>query len=162
MEPAGVGAAGLRDCLRLQLLRTEPRDTTALRIVAEHLEQMAGSSTAPLPRRCKIPKAQVIQSCERIRRLNPKPLNGLGGEVFTQYIIPDFYVMEDGGQLRCVMNDYFLPKIKIDPAYYELIRSKALSRPTANTFRKTTGRRTKSSNSCPTGKARCSGSTNIS
>ncbi len=127
MEPAGVGAAGLRDCLRLQLLRTEPRDTTALRIVAEHLEQMARQQYGAIAKALKIPKAQVIQSCERIRRLNPKPLNGLGGEVFTQYIIPDFYVMEDGGQLRCVMNDYFLPKIKIDPAYYELIRSKALS-----------------------------------
>ncbi|MBP3312317.1 MAG: RNA polymerase factor sigma-54 [Butyricicoccus sp.] len=127
MDPAGVGAADLRDCLRLQLLRTAPQDKTALQIVAQHLESMAGQQYSAIARALAVPKAQVIQSCERIRALNPKPLNGLGGEIFTQYIIPDFYVVEDGGQLRCIFNDYYLPKIKIDPSYHELIRSKALS-----------------------------------
>ena len=74
-----------------------------------------------------MPRAQVLRSCERIRSLNPKPLNGEGGDTPTQYIIPDFYILEDGGQLRCIMNDYYLPRIRIDPSYHELIRKKQLS-----------------------------------
>lgn len=45
----------------------------------------------------------------------------------TQYILPDFYVLEDNGQLRCILNDYFLPKIQIDPSYSELVKNKLLS-----------------------------------
>ena len=45
----------------------------------------------------------------------------------TQYILPDFYVLEDGDALRCVLNDYFLPKIQIDPTYRELVKNKVLN-----------------------------------
>lgn len=127
MEPAGVGAADLRDCLRLQLLRIAPQDTIAQQIVSSYLEQMAKQQYSAIAKALHVPKNEVIASCERIRTLNPKPLNGLGGEVMTQYILPDFYILEDNGQLRCVMNDYYLPKIKIDPSYWDAIRNKTIS-----------------------------------
>lgn len=128
MEPAGVGAANLSDCLCLQLIRTTPQqDHLALQIVTQHLEAMAARQYGAIARALDVSKAQVMEACERIRALNPKPLNGLGGEVFTPYIIPDFYVIEDGEQLRCILNDYYLPKIKIDPSYHELIHSGVLS-----------------------------------
>lgn len=128
MEPAGIGAADLRDCLRIQLLRATPQqDKLALQIVEHHLEAMAKQQYGAIAKALGVSKAQVLHSCERIRSLNPKPLNGLGGEVMTQYILPDFYVIEEDGQLRCIMNDYFLPKIKIDSSYADLLRSKTLS-----------------------------------
>lgn len=128
MEPAGVGAADLKECLRLQLIRQPPADPTALRIVEGYLPELAKQQYSNIARALQIPKAEVMRSCERIRSLNPKPLNGQqSGDTVTQYIIPDFYVVEDNGQLRCVMNDYYLPKIRIDPTYRELIKNKQLS-----------------------------------
>ena len=127
MEPAGVGAANLTDCLRLQLLRLEPVDDIALQIVAAHLPDMARQQYAGIAKALFVPKARVLRSCGLIRSLNPKPLNGQSGEAMTPFILPDFYVVEDGGQLRCMMNDYYLPKIRIDPSYRALLREKALS-----------------------------------
>lgn len=127
MDPAGVGATDVRSCLCLQLARLDPHDTISLQIVTEHLEEMSKHQYAAIAKSLHIPKAQVMEACERIRSLNPKPLNGMGGEVMTQYILPDFYVLEDDGQLRFVMNDYFLPKIKIDSSYEEFLRNKSLS-----------------------------------
>ena len=127
MEPAGVGASDLKECLQLQLIRQPPADPTALRIVADWLPEMAKGQYGAIARALGVPRAQVMHSCERIRSLNPKPLNGQGSEPVTPYIIPDFYIIEDGGALRCIMNDYYLPKIRIDPSYHDLIRSKQLS-----------------------------------
>ena len=127
MEPAGVGASDLKECLQLQLIRQPPADPTALRIVADWLPEMAKGQYGAIARALGVPRAQVMHSCERIRSLNPKPLNGQGSEPVTPYIIPDFYIIEDGGALRCIMNDYYLPKIRIDPSYRDLIRSKQLS-----------------------------------
>ena len=126
MEPAGVGAADLRECLRLQLLRTAPQDKTALLIVENHLEDMANQQYSAIARALHTPKSQIVRSCDRIRSLNPKPLNGLSSEALTPYIIPDFYIVEEEGALRALFNDYYLPKIQIDPSYWELIHSKAL------------------------------------
>lgn len=127
MEPAGIGAADLKECLRLQLIRQPPADPVALQIVEGYLSEMAKQQYGAIARALQVPRAQLLRSCERIRSLNPKPLNGEGGDTPTQYIIPDFYILEDGGQLRCIMNDYYLPRIRIDPSYHELIRKKQLS-----------------------------------
>lgn len=137
MEPAGVGAADLRDCLRLQLLRATPQqDRLALQIVDGYLECMAKQQYSQIARALGVTKAQVEHSCDRIRTLNPKPLNGLCGEAVTQYLIPDFYVIEEDGCLHCIMNDYFLPKIKIDSSYRALLRGKTLSEEDAEYIRR--------------------------
>ena len=127
MEPAGVGAADLKECLRLQLVRSVRPDAIALQIVDGFLESMARQQYSAIAKALHVPKAQVLRACDRIRALNPRPLNGLGGDVTTQYILPDFYVLEDNGQLRCILNDYFLPKIQIDPSHSELVKNKLLS-----------------------------------
>lgn len=127
MEPAGVGAANLCECLRLQLLRTAPQDKTALQIVDAYLEDMAQQQYSAIAKALGTPKSQVVRSCDLIRSLNPKPLNGLSSEPLTPYVIPDFYIIEEDGELRFILNDYYLPKIKIDPSYWKLIRSKSLS-----------------------------------
>ncbi|MDR3765987.1 MAG: RNA polymerase factor sigma-54 [Butyricicoccus sp.] len=127
MEPAGIGAADLKECLRLQLARSVQPDAIALQIVEHFLESMARQQYGAIAKALHVTKAQVLHACERIRSLNPKPLNGLGGDVMTQYILPDFYVLEDGDTLRCILNDYFLPKIQIDPTYHELVKNKVLN-----------------------------------
>lgn len=137
MEPAGVGAADLRECLRLQLLRATPRqDKLALLIVDDYLECVAKQQYSQIARALGVTKAQVERSCERIRKLSPKPLNGLSSEPMTQYLIPDFYVTEEDGRLHPIMNDYFLPQIKIDPSYRALLHGKTLSAEDAEYIRR--------------------------
>lgn len=127
MEPAGIGAADLKDCLRLQLQRSFPEDEIALLIIDSHLEHMAKQQYSVIAKELSVSKSVVIKACENIRALNPKPLNGLSGEVITHYIIPDFYIFCENNQLSCTINDYFLPKISIDPTYQKLLENKDLS-----------------------------------
>lgn len=127
MEPAGIGAADLKECLQLQLQRTAPDDILASAIVESHLEQLAKLQYSAIAKTLQVTKAQVMESCEHIRALSPRPLNGFSSESVTPYVIPDFYIIEEEGNLRCLMNDYYLPKITIDPSYWEFIRNKTLS-----------------------------------
>ncbi len=55
-------------------------------------------------------------------------MNGLGGRSETPYILPDFYITEENGQLHIIMNDYYLPKIIIDPTYQQIIQSGTLDK----------------------------------
>lgn len=127
MEPAGVGAHDLKECLKIQLLRIAPNQRLALQIIDGYLPEVARQQYSSIAKALQVPKSRVIQACDLIRRLNPKPLNGLGNESQTPYIVPDFYIIDDDGTLRFVMNDYYLPKIKIDPTYKALLRSKQIS-----------------------------------
>ncbi|MCD8356586.1 MAG: RNA polymerase factor sigma-54 [Clostridia bacterium] len=127
MEPAGIGAIDLKDCLLLQIKRIAPEDTVAPQIIHTFLEQMAKKQYAAISKALCVPKADVIEACDRIRSLNPKPLNGLSGEIVTHYIIPDFYIFTENKQLSCTINDYFLPKITVSPMYQQLLSNNDIS-----------------------------------
>lgn len=127
MEPAGIGAADLTDCLLLQLERIAPEDEIAPQIVHSFLEQMAKKQYAAIAKSLGVSKAEVMEACEHIRSLNPKPLNGLSGDIVIHYVIPDFYVFAENNQISCTINDYYLPKITIDPAYRQMMQNPELS-----------------------------------
>ncbi|MBP3735771.1 MAG: RNA polymerase factor sigma-54, partial [Lachnospiraceae bacterium] len=95
MEPAGVGAADLTDCLLLQLDRLENTEPAAA-IVAQCLPLLARSGYRQIAKQLKCSETEVRSACDLIRQLNPKP-----GAVFHQpsqtvYVRPDIYVRMNG------------------------------------------------------------------
>lgn len=128
MEPAGIGAANLSNCLVLQLQRMTPVNPVAVQIAASFLDQLAKQQTGTIAKALGVTRAEVHEACELIRTLNPRPMNGLGTRSETPYILPDFYITEENGQLHVIMNDYYLPKIIIDPTYQQIIQSGALDK----------------------------------
>ena len=128
MEPAGIGAANLSDCLVLQLQRMTPVNSIAVQIAASFLDQLAKQQTGTIAKALGVTRAEVLEACELIRTLNPRPMNGLGVRSETPYILPDFYITEENGQLHIIMNDYYLPKIIIDPTYQQIIQSGTLDK----------------------------------
>lgn len=129
MEPAGIGAANLSDCLVLQLQRMTPSNPVAVQIAASFLDQLAKQQTGTIAKALGVTRTEVHEACELIRTLNPRPMNGLGTRSETPYILPDFYITEENGQLHIIMNDYYLPKIIIDQTYQQIIRSGTLDKP---------------------------------
>lgn len=128
MEPAGIGAANLSDCLVLQLQRMTPVNPVAVQIAASFLDQLAKQQTGTIAKALGVTRAEVHEACELIRTLNPRPMNGLGTRSETPYILPDFYITEENGQLHIIMNDYYLPKIIIDQTYQQIIQSGTLDK----------------------------------
>lgn len=117
------------DCLVLQLQRMTPCNPVAVQIAASFLDQLAKQQTGTIAKALGVTRAEVHEACELIRTLNPRPMNGLGTRSETPYILPDFYITEENGQLHVSMNDYYLPKIIIDPTYQQIIQSGTLDKP---------------------------------
>ena len=105
-----------------------PVNSIAVQIAASFLDQLAKQQTGTIAKALGVTRAEVLEACELIRTLNPRPMNGLGGRSETPYILPDFYITEENGQLHIIMNDYYLPKIIIDPTYQQIIQSGTLDK----------------------------------
>lgn len=128
LEPAGVGARSLSECLILQLRRM-PEDTqTAQKIVEGFLPELSRKQYRAIAKALGVPTAAVMAASEQICATNPKPFNGLSNEEATGYIVPDIRVFCDENGLHCVLNDRFIPKIRIDPHYLALIRDKGFDK----------------------------------
>lgn len=123
LEPAGVGARTLSECLQLQLLRRPPVDKLALRIVEEHLDALARCRYGWMAQALRVSQEQVRRACSLIRSLDPRP--GLGyaadrGE--PVYIVPDIIVTCVHGRFELLPNHRFFPTLKISSYYSRLLR----------------------------------------
>ncbi len=124
LQPAGVGARDLAECLALQLAAEapDPQRALALRIVRELLPALAAHDLAGIARQLGEPPASVQAACDRIRRLDPRPgwrIGAPGPGVIT----PDVVVRRQrgpdgqGGQWVAHLNAAALPRVRLQQAY---------------------------------------------
>jgi RNA polymerase sigma-54 factor len=121
LEPAGVAARSVGECLLLQLPAIECPQMRALaqRIVSEHLQALASRDVTGLARRLGCPAPQVEAACDRIRRLDPRP----GWRFSTShvpYVVPDVVVKKVRGQWTVQLNPAIVPKVRLNQVYAEL------------------------------------------
>lgn len=120
LEPAGVGAGSLSQCLALQLERAGV-DGPALAIVREHLEPLARCRYRFIADRLGIPVGEVLSALKTIRELEPRP-----GAVFDQpgqtpYLYPDVFVEEKDGRFTARARAGERPAFQINGYYKELL-----------------------------------------
>lgn len=123
LEPAGVGARNLGECLALQL-KALPEDTpgrkTALKICDGLLELLAARDVGKLKKLLHIDDAELRTARQLILRLNPKPGAQFGaGE--AQYVIPDVYVRKYKGAWVASLNPDAMPKLRINRVYADIL-----------------------------------------
>ncbi len=125
LEPAGVGARGVAECLLLQLSppHAPPHDTpagaphaVAARIVREHLGLLAARDAPALARRLGLPREAVEAACQRVRRLDPHPGWRHGGGAVA-YVVPDVIVRRARGQWTASLNPAVIPRVRLNPCY---------------------------------------------
>jgi RNA polymerase sigma-54 factor len=122
LEPAGVGARNLAECLLLQLKRREA-DPLTLRIVEEgYLDALAKNHYGLIAKGLKAGQAQVRAACDKIRQLNPKPGSGFASRENLIYITPDIMVVNFPDHFELVSNDYYFPTLKINGYYKSLAK----------------------------------------
>ncbi len=119
MEPAGVGARDLSQCLLLQL---PPEDTVAREIAANHLDTLAKGRLPHLAKELGVSKEVVEQAFQRIRRLNPKPGSGFGSNTPPQYVIPDVVVTSFQDRYYVLPCEFSYPTINLSQSYIDLMR----------------------------------------
>lgn len=125
LDPAGVCARNLRECLQIQLDREAEPDETAKSIVENYLELLGKNQLHIISKKLKLPMEQVIEACEHIKTLNPKPSRGFDARSQLKYITPDVTVVKLSGYYEILLNEYVYPKIGINSFYRRILESNA-------------------------------------
>jgi RNA polymerase sigma-54 factor len=123
LEPAGVAARSVQECLLLQLpsiADARERDL-ARRIVTEHLDLLAAKDVAGLARRLSIAVADVEAVCARIRRLDPRP-GWRYSSAQVQYVTPDVIVRKIRGTWTAALNPAIVPRVRLNSVYADLFQ----------------------------------------
>ncbi len=127
LEPAGIGARSLQECLLIQM-RQQSLDTPtkhlAHKIIASHFESFAKKHYERLIARLGITEEEFRDAIEYIRTLSPKPGNlyAEGGVDTTPYIVPDFLLDNTDGAMRLMLNSAGVPEVRISRRYRDMIR----------------------------------------
>lgn len=123
LDPPGVGARNLRECLLLQLRAAGQHESLAYRLVDEAFEELIGHRWSELSKRFGL-SAQAVQSAaDAIAKLDHKPgLRFSAGS--DNYIIPDLVVERIDGLYHIFLNDGNLPRLKLSRAYQDIARDK--------------------------------------
>jgi RNA polymerase sigma-54 factor len=118
LEPAGIGARNLKECLYIQLKRKDPANEIALTIIAECFTLFVERKWKTISKDLQVSMNQIQDVSDRIKLLNPKPCAGFA-HVPTEYIIPDAIIEStiDGLSVR-LYND-LIPKISLNEKYYK-------------------------------------------
>ena len=127
LEPAGIGARNLRECLLLQMGQRRmdsPAKRLARKIVTSYFDEFVKKHYEKLMSRLGVGEEEFRDAIEEIRRLSPKPGNlySEGGMDTTPYIIPDFRIDYHDGRFELSLNSYNIPEVKINRRYVEMIR----------------------------------------
>ena len=122
LEPAGVGAAGLADCLELQLSRMEGTEL-AMEMVRRFIEKISRNQYGHIAKALKKPESEIRKAADLIRSLNPRP----GAEFYsgenTGYIRPDIIVVKFKDYFEILTGDYDFPSLHVNSFYSRLLES---------------------------------------
>jgi RNA polymerase sigma-54 factor len=123
LEPLGVAARDVGECLRLQLPSIVCPDLRSLAgaIVTEHLTALAARDIHGLARKLGETPARVEEVCNRIRRLDPRPGWRLGSSRLA-YVVPDVLVKKVRGQWTVQLNPAIVPKVRLNSVYAQLFQ----------------------------------------
>jgi RNA polymerase sigma-54 factor len=133
LDPSGIGARDLRECLLIQLV--ELADTTSLtyRLVFEAFSDLIAHRWNDLAKRFGVEPVAVQAAADQLSRLDPKP--GLRySEQTDGYIIPDLIVEKIGVRYHVFLNDTGMPRLRLSRSYQEIARDKKKMTPENREF----------------------------
>jgi RNA polymerase sigma-54 factor len=123
LDPPGVGARDLRECLMLQLKEAGLEQSVPFRLVRDCFDELINHRWSEISKRFGISPVDVQRAADEIAKLDPKP--GLRySSANDNYIIPDLIVEKIDGKYHIFLNDANLPRLKLSRAYQEIARDK--------------------------------------
>ena len=123
LDPTGVGARNLAECLLIQLRDNHQKNGIVEKIVENHLPELENRNFPAIAKALKITVDQVIQNVQIIAELEPIPGRQFGRED-TQYIVPDVYVLNVSGEWIVALNEDGLPKLRVSGMYQDMVDKK--------------------------------------
>lgn len=124
LDPAGIGARNLQECLLLQLRRhsTTLAGQIAIKILETQFDEFTKKHYEKITKKLKITDAQLKAAIAEVLKLDPKPANSIGGTYkMNPYIEPDFTINVEGGELILTLNQKNMPELHVSRSYIGMI-----------------------------------------
>lgn len=122
LEPAGVAAKNLSECLCLQLIRLGETGLPLI-IARNHLEDMGRNHYHQIARITGADRNEIQAACELIRSLDPRPGAAFAPRESPGYIIPDMAVIPTEDRFEVIFNDSCIPSLRVSSYYRRLMGS---------------------------------------
>ncbi|MCX6290667.1 MAG: RNA polymerase factor sigma-54 [Bacteroidetes bacterium] len=125
LDPPGIGARNLRECLLLQLSRKNQHSASvqlAEKILSDYMDEFSRKHYEKIMRDMHISEAELKTGMNEILKLNPRPGNTASdGQKSIQHVIPDFIITNNDGSLELTLNSRNAPELKISRDYKEML-----------------------------------------
>jgi RNA polymerase sigma-54 factor len=123
LDPIGVGARDLKECLMIQVHHYGFTGTPVETMVQEHLELLRNHNYQELARKLKSTLPEVQKWVDSIKHFDPLP-----GQKYSsaepQYVTPDVYVIKMDGEYKVILDDDGIPRLRINPLYRRMMEEK--------------------------------------
>ncbi|MQP51309.1 MULTISPECIES: RNA polymerase factor sigma-54 [unclassified Flavobacterium] len=126
LEPAGVGARDLQECLLLQLKHKTPSDsiTLAINVINQQFDAFSKKHYDKLLQKFDVNQQQLRKAIDEIEKLNPKPGGSFdGNQKMIEHIVPDFTIRIVDGELELLLNGRNAPELHVSKDYQEMLQS---------------------------------------
>ena len=126
LEPAGVGARDLQECLLLQLKHKTPSDSIALaiQVIEQQFEAFSKKHYDKLLQKFDVNQQQLRKAIDEIEKLNPKPGGSFdGNQKMVEHVVPDFTIRIMDGELELLLNGRNAPELHVSKDYQEMLQS---------------------------------------
>jgi RNA polymerase sigma-54 factor len=126
LDPPGVGARDLRECLLIQIRRSEVRNADTIMaelVISKYFEEFTKKHYEKIAKRMDIEEDELKPAIDYILHLNPKPGNSMMEAARTvQHIVPDFMLMVEDDELKLTLNSRNAPELRISREYREMMQ----------------------------------------
>jgi len=123
LDPPGVAARDLPEALCLQMESLGIEEPVLMRIVREHLDDVAANHYRKVARALHIDEGEVRRLVEVLRGLNPRPAGAYSPGPSPGYIVPDVTLRRFDDEWLIIPNNEALPTLKVSPRYRSMLRS---------------------------------------
>jgi len=126
LEPAGVGARDLQECLLLQLKHKTPSDSInlAINVIEQQFDAFSKKHYDKLLQKFDISQQQLRKAIDEVEKLNPKPGGSFdGNQKMIEHIVPDFTIRMVDGELELLLNGRNAPELHVSKDYQEMLQS---------------------------------------
>lgn len=128
LEPAGIGARNLQECLIIQINREQDGDITkytAKKILENHFDEFTKKHYKKILQKLEIDDNDLKEAIDEIKRLNPKPGGSLKESTRTvEQVTPDFMITEQQeGKLELTLHGRNAPELKVSKGYQNMLRN---------------------------------------
>ena len=139
LDPPGVGARDIKDCLLMQISQGDPYYDQLKVLIADHLEDLEHNRIPLISRKTGFSITTIQEAFDELRKLNPRPGAGFD-HVSAPRVVPDIIVEKDEkGNFVIRAEERFIPKLRISRYYEDLMKQKETDKATKDYIKQKVG-----------------------